>query len=111
MSGVRIHAYWASNWVFDVLMYIPPITLLVLALLASPYEVDVLIGEQSIGVFLLILFLFATASPSFHYVVSHLFSTQQSALTASLVCNIIVSSVLFILTFVLDIVPLETARY
>eukprot|EP00391_Amoebophrya_sp_Ameob2_P006708 CAMPEP_0178983870 /NCGR_PEP_ID=MMETSP0795-20121207/1298_1 /TAXON_ID=88552 /ORGANISM="Amoebophrya sp., Strain Ameob2" /LENGTH=2833 /DNA_ID=CAMNT_0020674687 /DNA_START=350 /DNA_END=8852 /DNA_ORIENTATION=+ len=108
INGVDIPTYWMAQYVFDFGTFLFPIAslLLVLPLL----EVWSLVGAETLPVFIALLLLFALAIPSFFYLCAHGFRTATSAMTTALVMNLLVATVLFIVTFVFEIMPFALTR-
>lgn len=108
INGVSITTYWLSNVLWDHLMYWVPILSVTSCLLYFP--IDMLVGEDSIYAFLALLICFSFAMPAFGYLFAHQFKSSEAALSVALVMNVGFGTLLFILGFILEIVPFEPTR-
>ncbi|CAD7927551.1 unnamed protein product [Amoebophrya sp. A120] len=108
INGVDIPTYWLAQYVYDFCTFLFPIMSLLIVL---PFlEVWSLVGADTLPVFLMLMLLFALAIPSFFYICAHGFRTANSAMTTALVMNLLVATVLFIVTFVFELMPFVITR-
>ncbi|KAG6615637.1 ABC transporter A family member 1 [Phytophthora cinnamomi] len=107
VSGVSLPAFWLSNYIWDLIMYIfPCVSALVLMVV---FKVSALTGQdcdscapETFPAVILLFILFGLAICPFTYCLSFLFKEHSSAQTFTIVLNFMIGVVLMITSFVLD---------
>ncbi|GMF13570.1 unnamed protein product [Phytophthora lilii] len=108
VSGVSLPAFWLSNYIWDIIMYIfPCVSSLILI---NVFEISALTGQDcdscSSATFpsvILLFILFGLAVCPFTYCLSFLFKEHGSAQTYTIVLNFMIGVVLMITSFILDL--------
>ena len=102
ISGVSPIAYWLSALLWDLVNFVLPFALVMLVLLV--FDVTSLLGE-SVGVTVLVLWLFCLAVAPFTYSMSFLFDSHSVAQNMTLLVNFFFSVLLLIAYIVMQINP------
>ncbi|GMF36770.1 unnamed protein product [Phytophthora fragariaefolia] len=108
VSGVSLPAFWLSNYIWDMIMYLfPCVSALVLM---NVFKVSALTGQdcdscasETFRSVILLFILFGLAMCPFTYCLSFLFKEHSSAQTFTIVLNFMIGVVLMITSFILDL--------
>ncbi|ETL98521.1 hypothetical protein L917_04425, partial [Phytophthora nicotianae] len=109
VSGVSLPAFWLSNYIWDLIMYVfPCVSSLILI---NVFEISALTGQdcdscssETFPAVILLFVLFGLAICPFTYCLSFLFKEHASAQTYTIVLNFMIGVVLMITSFILDTV-------
>ncbi|OWY92568.1 ABCA1 lipid exporter, partial [Phytophthora megakarya] len=107
VSGVSLPAFWLSNYIWDLVMYIfPCVSALILI---NVFKISALTGQDcescssaTFPAVILLFILFGLAICPFTYCLSFLFKEHASAQTFTIVLNFMIGVVLMITSFILD---------
>lgn len=87
ISGVSIPAYWLSSFVWDLLQYL--ITWAICVGIIFAFDVEAFTDSENVGAVLVVLLGYGVASAPFTYLTSYLFRSHTSALSITLMVNIL----------------------
>jgi ABC-type multidrug transport system ATPase subunit len=107
VMGVSTLAYHLSNYIFDILAFLPSLVIITLVYATMAPEA---LKSNLVGVFLLLV-LYIVAIPPFGYVLSRQFSKSTTAQSATTGINILVGIILLIAYFVLLLISLSNDSY
>jgi ATP-binding cassette, subfamily A (ABC1), member 3 len=99
---VGILAYWLSNFLWDLLSWIPPL-LITLALLYA-FGIKTYTQGRAAGAFVALFLAFAPAATAFTYVWTFCFSSHSAAQTVTLFLSFLTGLVLSITSIVLSLI-------
>ena len=99
---MRPWAYWAANFIFDLVNFLIPAALCLLAV--AIYDISELIGSNT-GATVLALLLYGLSVIPFAAFCSFLFRSPTSGQNIMLIFFILIGAFLLILSLVLDIIP------
>ncbi|KAJ0390857.1 hypothetical protein P43SY_010806 [Pythium insidiosum] len=109
VSGVSLGAFWLSNYLWDLLMYIVPFAAAVI--LIKAFDISSLTGNgcvtctDSTFVSVIVLFFcFGLAICPFTYCLSYLFREHASSQTYTIMINFVIGVVLMVVSFILDVI-------
>lgn len=101
VSGVGSFAFWASNFVWDLINYLIPVMLILVVFAA--FQTEAFVNSNRLGIVFLIFLLYAWSFLPLTYIVSFVFSTAPSGMVAMTMLNIIIGLGTLIAVFVLKI--------
>ncbi|ETK91973.1 hypothetical protein L915_04575 [Phytophthora nicotianae] len=109
VSGVSLPAFWASNYIWDLAMYLFPCVLALV--LIYGFNVSALTGNDcdsctsaTFPSVILLFILFGFAICPFTYCLSFVFKEHAAAQTYTIAINFVIGVVLMIISFVLDVI-------
>ncbi|KAK1930150.1 ABC transporter A family member 1 [Phytophthora citrophthora] len=109
VSGVSLPAFWVSNYIWDLVMYIVP-CVCALALIYG-FNVSSMTGQDcnscTSGTFpavILLFILFGFAICPFTYCLSFLFKEHAAAQTYTIMLNFVIGVVLMIVSFIMSVI-------
>jgi len=108
VNGVQIWTYWLSNLLWDFSLYLFPI-FTILGLFEA-FELTLFTNSRAIGASFCLLLSFSLAMPLFSYIIAHQFRSADSAMSISIVLNVIFSFVLFLVGLLLEVIPFDVTR-
>ena len=112
VSGVSIPAFWAANYIWDMLVYLVPASAALI--LIQAFDITSLTGSgtgcvracttDSFASVVVLFLLFGLAIIPFTYLLSFVFREHSAALNITLMINFVLGVVLLSVSFVLDII-------
>ncbi len=102
LSGVGLLAYWLSNFLWDLLSWLPPL-LITLGLLYA-FGIKTYTEGQAAGAFVALFLAFAPAATAFTYVWTFCFASHSAAQTVTLFLSFLTGLVLSITSIVLSLI-------
>lgn len=99
ISGVSPVSYWFSSYLWDMINYLFPMTMIVLLLLIFK-DANTLVTAENISATIAVLFMFGASVIPFAYVISFIFKSHIAAQHTLMLVNFIGSIVLLIVTLV-----------
>ncbi|CAD7964725.1 unnamed protein product [Amoebophrya sp. A120] len=108
VNGVGITRYWLSNLIYDFSLYLFPI--FTILLLFEAFDLTLFTNSRAIGASICLLIFFAAAMPLFSYIVATQFKSADSAMSVSIVLNVIFGFVLFLVGLLLELIRFDTTR-
>lgn len=91
VSGVSSIAFWASNFLWDLINYLIPV-LLILVVFAA-FQTEAYVTDGHLGILFLIFLLYAWSFLPMTYIISFFFSTAPSGMVFMTMTNIIVGKI------------------
>ncbi len=113
LSGVSLPAYWTANWLFDVTMYLIPMTVSLVLLqmygITSSFSTQdsaTCVGcTRDVSLAVIILFLlFGGAVTSFTYLLSHVFWDPHACLLYTVMVNFLMGLLVLLLSVCIELV-------
>ncbi|CAD8078613.1 unnamed protein product [Paramecium primaurelia] len=98
VSGVSVLAYWASNWIIDIVKHLIPA--IVSALMVLAFDIDALILDGNYGAVFLFFILYGWAIIPFSYVLSFFFKVPGNSLLSSFFIHLVFGSIISIVIYV-----------
>ncbi|RLN54985.1 hypothetical protein BBJ28_00026615, partial [Nothophytophthora sp. Chile5] len=110
VSGVSLGAFWLSNYLWDLVMYVVPCVAAIV--LIKAFDISALTGNsdctsctsETFPAVIVLFILFGFAICPFTYCMSFLFKEAASSQTFTMQINFILGVVLMIVSYVLDVV-------
>jgi hypothetical protein len=102
ISGVSIVSYWLSTWLFDVLSYLVPFTISIVAVVA--FDLKAYTADGGLAYVSQLLFGYGCAVASFSYMMSFLFAKHTTAQLFIIIFSMLTGLVLMIAAFIMSLV-------
>uniref|UniRef100_K3XDJ9 ABC-2 type transporter transmembrane domain-containing protein n=1 Tax=Globisporangium ultimum (strain ATCC 200006 / CBS 805.95 / DAOM BR144) TaxID=431595 RepID=K3XDJ9_GLOUD len=110
VSGVSLPAFWLSNYLWDLMIYIVPFASAII--LIKLFDIAALTGSSDCAsctsstfpAVILLFLLFGLAICPFTYCMSYMFREHASAQTYTIMINFLIGVVLLVVSFILDTV-------
>ncbi|GMF13566.1 unnamed protein product [Phytophthora lilii] len=109
VSGVSLPAFWLSNYIWDLVMYIFPCVCALI--LIYGFKVSAMTGQDcdsctsaTFPAVILLFILFGLAISPFTYCLSFLFKEHAAAQTYTIMINFVVGVVLMIVSFIMSVI-------
>ncbi|GLD97436.1 hypothetical protein PINS_up006120 [Pythium insidiosum] len=109
VSGVSLGAFWLSNNLWDLLMYVVPFAAAVI--LIKAFDISSLTGngcvtctDSTFASVVVLFFCFGLAICPFTYCLSYLFREHASSQTYTIMINFVIGVVLMVVSFILDVI-------
>ncbi|TMW64067.1 hypothetical protein Poli38472_014184 [Pythium oligandrum] len=109
VSGVSLPAFWLSNYLWDMAIYMVPFIAAIV--LIQAFDISSFTGNDCVAcssatfpAVVLLFLLFGLAICPFTYCMSYLFSNHASAQTYTIMINYVIGLVLMVVSFILDII-------
>ncbi|XP_052061510.1 phospholipid-transporting ATPase ABCA3-like [Mytilus californianus] len=106
VSGVSSIAFWASNFLWDLINYLIPVLLILIVFAA--FQTEAFVDDNRLGIVFLIFVFYAWSFLPLTYAVSFFFSSAPSGMVAMTMLNIIIGLATLIAVFVLKIPGFNT---
>lgn len=100
ISGVSLIAYWTANYLWDLCVYMAPLGLSLLVILAL--DLNVFIDNGALWATTVIFFGYGLAITPFSYLLSFLFSKHTTAQVICLVANFMTGLLLVMVSYILS---------
>jgi ATP-binding cassette subfamily A (ABC1) protein 3 len=115
VSGVSLGAFWLSNYLWDLLMYVIPCVAAIV--LIKAFDISTMTGSSdctgctsaTFPAVILLFILFGLAVCPFTYCLSYLFKEHASSQTYTVMINFVLGVVLMIISFILDLISDSSA--
>lgn len=108
VSGVSLSAFWASNFIWDLMTYVIPFVAAIV--LIQAFNISAMTGNNCVTctsatfpAVVLLLALFGFAICPFTYCMSYMFKEHSSSQTYTIMINFIIGTVLMVVSFILDL--------
>jgi hypothetical protein len=102
ISGLSIVSYWISTWLFDVLSYLVPFTISIVAVVAFDFKGYT--ADGGLGYVAQMLLGYGCAVASFSYMMSFLFAKHTTAQLFIIIFSMLTGLVLMIAAFIMSLV-------
>ncbi|KAF1336800.1 Abc transporter a family member 1, partial [Globisporangium splendens] len=110
ISGVSLSAFWLSNYLWDLMVYIVPFASAIL--LIKLFDIPAMTGSSDCNsctsstfpAVVILFLLFGLAVCPFTYCLSYMFKEHASAQTYTIMINFIIGVVLMVISFILDVI-------
>uniref|UniRef100_K3WP40 ABC transporter domain-containing protein n=1 Tax=Globisporangium ultimum (strain ATCC 200006 / CBS 805.95 / DAOM BR144) TaxID=431595 RepID=K3WP40_GLOUD len=110
ISGVSLPAFWLSNYLWDLMIYIVPFVSAIL--LIKLFDIPAMTGSSdcvsctssTFPAVIILFLLFGLAVCPFTYCMSYLFKEHASAQTYTIMINFVIGVVLMVISFILDVI-------
>ncbi|KAF1321194.1 Abc transporter a family member 1, partial [Globisporangium splendens] len=110
VSGVSLPAFWLSNYLWDLMIYIVPFASAII--LIKLFDIPAMTGtsdctsctSSTFPAVILLFLLFGLAICPFTYCMSYMFKEHASAQTYTIMINFVIGVVLLVISFILSVV-------
>lgn len=103
VSGVNYLAYWAANFVFDLVSFF--VTEILALIIFAIFARTEYIGSEAIGATILLFVLYGLSGISSAYLFSFLFENHGSAQNITMLANFLAGFALVITMYILEMIP------
>jgi ATP-binding cassette, subfamily A (ABC1), member 3 len=105
LSGVMSLTYWLSNFIWDVINFLLPIFLILIALAA--FQIPAYVNDNRLGIVFLLMLFFSFSIIPMMYLLSYLFDVPSLGLTWLTIINILFGSLTVIVVGILRLPILD----